>query len=170
MRRRLQESLSRSRRVTVSLPAVLVRLVPGPSRGRVEVSSNGVWGTVCDDAFDTTDGRVICRMLGFRAATTVFTSSSPGETPPPQAWRPEQRLSADWLSRWNLQEAARSGWTTCGAWATRPVSLIADTPGWEPATVDTTRMPACSVSELRRDRSASVGTGTAWNRNASRNQ
>lgn len=63
----------------MTVPTVNVRLVPGPSRGRVEVRSNGVWGSVCDDSFDTIDGKVICRMLGFTVATTVFTSSNPGE-------------------------------------------------------------------------------------------
>lgn len=65
--------------IIVSVPTVNVRLVPGPSRGRVEVRNDGVWGTVCDDNFDTTDGKVICRMLGFSTATTVFTASNPGE-------------------------------------------------------------------------------------------
>ncbi|XP_076603853.1 uncharacterized protein marco [Chaetodon auriga] len=54
---------------------VNVRLVPGRSRGRVEVKHNGVWGTVCDDSFDTVDGKVICKMLGFRTATSTFTAS-----------------------------------------------------------------------------------------------
>ncbi|KAI3356603.1 hypothetical protein L3Q82_017803 [Scortum barcoo] len=54
---------------------VNVRLVPGRSRGRVEVKHNGVWGTVCDDSFDTVDGKVICKMLGFSTAITTFTAS-----------------------------------------------------------------------------------------------
>ncbi|KAM9347528.1 uncharacterized protein marco [Symphorus nematophorus] len=52
-----------------------VRLVPGPRRGRVEVKHNGVWGTVCDDNFDSVDGKVICRMLGFTTAADTFTAS-----------------------------------------------------------------------------------------------
>uniref|UniRef100_UPI0037E7ECD9 macrophage receptor MARCO n=1 Tax=Semicossyphus pulcher TaxID=241346 RepID=UPI0037E7ECD9 len=53
-----------------------VRLVPGRSRGRVEVKYNGIWGTVCDDNFDSVDGKVICKMLGFRTAVTVYTAGS----------------------------------------------------------------------------------------------
>lgn len=35
---------------------------------------NGVWGTVCDDSFDTVDGRVICKTLGFQMAVSTFTA------------------------------------------------------------------------------------------------
>lgn len=44
-----------------------VRLVDGlkPYEGRVEVSHEGQWGTICNNGFSVNDATVICRMLGF---------------------------------------------------------------------------------------------------------
>lgn len=45
-----------------------VRLVdgPGPWNGRLEIKSNGVWGSVCWDSWNQSNTNVVCETLGFR--------------------------------------------------------------------------------------------------------
>lgn len=65
--------------VSPGLPHAL-RLRDGQSRcdGRVEVSLNGVWGRVLDDAWDLRGARVVCRQLGCGQADRAYDAPAPG--------------------------------------------------------------------------------------------
>jgi len=63
------------------LNAVKYRLRGGeqPHEGRVEVSYNGEWGTVCDDGFTIENANVICKSLGWDGAVLYRHSSFYGD-------------------------------------------------------------------------------------------
>ena len=53
-----------------------VRLVNGltPHDGRVEICLSGLWGSVCNDLWDTQDAKVVCRQLRYNGRTFFFPS------------------------------------------------------------------------------------------------
>ncbi|XP_038072278.1 uncharacterized protein LOC119740886 isoform X2 [Patiria miniata] len=64
----------------INCDSAALRLVNGSTRyeGRLEISFNGTWGTVCGDLWSLEDARVACRQLGFPDATEAARGGSFG--------------------------------------------------------------------------------------------
>ena len=59
-----------------------LRLVGGltSSEGRIEICNSNIWGTVCDDFWDTNDANVACGQLGFSNTGILYICHSvPGK-------------------------------------------------------------------------------------------
>uniref|UniRef100_A0A8C3SY62 Macrophage scavenger receptor 1 n=1 Tax=Chelydra serpentina TaxID=8475 RepID=A0A8C3SY62_CHESE len=67
--------------VTIATPASRIQLVGGhvPNEGRVEIFHAGEWGTICDDHWDIRDGAVVCKSLGYSAASRIHGGASFGQ-------------------------------------------------------------------------------------------
>ena len=80
-----------------------VRLANGGNNyGRVEVCVNGIWGTVCDDGWDTNDANVVCRQLGFLNAASAPHSAKDGQGSDP-IWMDEVNCQGGEASLFNCR-------------------------------------------------------------------
>jgi DNA-binding beta-propeller fold protein YncE len=53
---------------------IVLRNGPSCQCGRLEVSHNGVWGTVCDDFFEAADAMVVCKQLQLASGNVMPTA------------------------------------------------------------------------------------------------
>ncbi|XP_041454769.1 deleted in malignant brain tumors 1 protein-like isoform X1 [Lytechinus variegatus] len=85
-----------------------IRLVDGTSayEGRIEIYHSGEWGTICDDSWDTNDGEVACRQLGYSGVDQAFQGGQFGEGSG-TIWLDDLRCSG---SEKELSACSSSGW------------------------------------------------------------
>ncbi|KAI8495113.1 hypothetical protein Bbelb_270990 [Branchiostoma belcheri] len=93
---------------------ISIRLVGGSSsnEGRVEVSHNGQWGTVCDDNWGLNDAHVVCRQLGYPNATEARVRAAFGQGSGP-IWLDDVRCDG---SETTITGCGHNGWGShnCG--------------------------------------------------------
>ncbi|XP_029766478.1 macrophage scavenger receptor types I and II [Terrapene carolina triunguis] len=65
----------------IPAPASRLQLVGGqvPNEGRVKIFHAGEWGTICDDHWDIHDGTVVCKSLGYAAASGIHSGAYFGQ-------------------------------------------------------------------------------------------
>ncbi|XP_033730568.1 deleted in malignant brain tumors 1 protein-like, partial [Pecten maximus] len=90
-----------------------IRLVNGGTKheGRIEIYHNNRWGTVCDDLWDETDARVVCRQLGYRGGSYRREAQFGAGSEP--TWMDDVECSGD---EYRLEDCTFPGWGTenCG--------------------------------------------------------
>ncbi|XP_033730692.1 LOW QUALITY PROTEIN: neurotrypsin-like [Pecten maximus] len=90
-----------------------IRLVNGGTKheGRIEIYHNNRWGTVCDDLWDETDARVVCRQLGYRGGSYTREAQFGAGSEP--TWMDDVECSGD---EYRLEDCTFPGWGTenCG--------------------------------------------------------
>ena len=72
----------------------------------MEIYHDGKWGTVCDDYWDISDARVVCRSLGFRDAFTATKDAYFGEGSG-EVWLDNVECDG---TETRLQECTHRGW------------------------------------------------------------
>ena len=73
------------------------------TRGHVEVSIDGEWGTVCDNAWNLDDATVVCQQLGYSGAWTAYYQPGEGlvKVEEPQCTGEETTLLDCWTAQTN---------------------------------------------------------------------
>ena len=79
--------------------------------GRVEVFTNGQWGTVCDDAWQLNDAGTACRQLGFPYGASEAISQFGGGTGP--IWLDDLHCGAASNNLLNCPSGTTVGYHNC---------------------------------------------------------